>query len=186
MMRRASRRSSPKRAHKRRRVAPRRLRGGELVVVHAAGILTPPGPHRPRRREEMRNIGIIYDGAVVIDSGRIREVGTTEEILRRYRGRAQVIDASDKVVMPGFVDPHTHVAFAGSRHEEVAMKVAGLTYREIAARGGGILKTVADTRVAPKAELLAATRLRLDGMLRFGTTTAEVKSGYGLTVESEF
>ncbi|HLA46590.1 MAG TPA: imidazolonepropionase, partial [Thermoplasmata archaeon] len=78
-----------------------------------------------------------------------------------------------------------HVAFAGSRHEEVAMKVAGLTYREIAARGGGILKTVADTRAAPKAELLAATRMRLDGMLRFGTTTAEVKSGYGLTVESE-
>ena len=185
MMRRASRRSSHKRAHKRRRVAPRRLSGGELVVVHAAELLTLQGPNRPRRREEMRNIGIIYDGAVVIDSGRIREVGTTEEILRRYRGRAQVIDASDKVVMPGFVDPHTHVAFAGSRHEEVAMKVAGLTYREIAARGGGILKTVADTRVAPKAELLAATRLRLDGMLRFGTTTAEVKSGYGLTVESE-
>src|SRR3990172_2948684 len=99
MMRRASRRSSHKRAHKRRRVAPRRLSGGELVVVHAAELLTLQGPNRQRRREEMRNIGIIYDGAVVIDSGRIREVGTTEEILRRYRGRAQVIDASDKVVM---------------------------------------------------------------------------------------
>ncbi|HLA47282.1 MAG TPA: amidohydrolase family protein, partial [Thermoplasmata archaeon] len=154
MKRRASRGSSRKRAHKQRRVGPRKLSGGKLIVAHAAELLTLQGPNRPRCKEEMRNIGIIYDGAVVIDSGRIREVGKTEEILRRHRGRVRVIDASGKVVMPGFVDPHTHVAFAGSRHEEVAMKVAGLTYREIAARGGGILKTVADTRAAPKAELL--------------------------------
>src|SRR3989304_7211888 len=156
MMRRASRRSSHKRAHKRRRVAPRRLSGGELVVVHAAELLTLRGPNRPRRREEMRNIGIIYDGAVVIDSGRIREVGTTEEILRRYRGRAQGMDAADKVVMPGFVDPHTHVAFAGSRHDELGMKADGLSYQEIAARGGGLPRTGRDTRGAPRGAPVAA------------------------------
>lgn len=185
MMQRASRRISRSRPHSRRSATPRGRSGGELIVAHAEELLTLRGPSRPRSVEEMRELGILHDGAVVIDSGRIREVGETREILRRYRGRGRMIDASGKVVMPGFVDPHTHVAFAGSRHDEVAMKVAGLTYREIAARGGGILKTVADTRAAPKARLLAATRSRLDGMLRFGTTTAEVKSGYGLTVESE-
>lgn len=133
----------------------------------------------------MRDLGIIHDAAIVARRGRILAVGETRNILRHHGARGHVVDASGKVVIPGFVDPHTHVAFAGSRHEEVALKAQGFTYREIAARGGGILKTVSDTRASHEGALLAATKSRLDQMLRHGTTTAEVKSGYGLTVESE-
>ncbi len=164
---------------------PAREAGG-LLIVHAAELLTLRGPWaRPRVKEEMRDLGIVPDGAVYLEGGRVREVGDTAEVLRHRGDVRDVIDATGKVVMPGFVDPHTHAAFAGSRHDEVAMKAEGLSYRDIAARGGGLLRTVRDTRAAPREALIAATRKRLDGMLRFGTTTAEVKSGYGLTVESE-
>jgi len=159
---------------------------GGLLVVHASELLTLRGPWvRARRGEEMRDLGVVPDGAVYVEAGRIKEVGATDEVLRRRGGTRDVIDATGKVVMPGFVDPHTHVAFAGSRHDELGMKAEGLSYQEIAARGGGLLRTVRDTRAAPREALVAATRRRLDGMLRSGTTTAEVKSGYGLTTESE-
>ncbi len=157
-----------------------------LLIVHASELLTLRGPWvRARRAEEMRDLGVVADGAVYVEAGRIKEIGDTEGVLLRRGDAGDVIDATGKVVMPGFVDPHTHVAFAGSRHDELAMKAEGLSYQEIAARGGGLLRTVRDTRAAPREAVIAATRKRLDGMLRFGTTTAEVKSGYGLTVESE-
>ena len=160
--------------------------GAGLLVVHAAELVTLRGPWaRARRGEEMRDLGIVPDGAVYIEGGRIREVGDTREVLRVRGGAADVLDATGKVVLPGFVDAHTHAAFAGSRHEELAWKVEGLSFREVLARGGGIHRTVRDTRAATKEAIVAATRKRLDGMLRFGTTTAEVKSGYGLTTESE-
>lgn len=179
-------RRSVNRRRRTARIEPRRERiAGDLVVIHATEVLTLQGPNRPRRGDEMRALGIIYDGAIVVRSGRIQAVGETKEILRHHGRSLHVLDASGKVVLPGFVDPHTHVAFGGSRHQEIAMKAMGLTYREIAARGGGILKTVADTRAASKASLAAQTRRRLDAMLRLGTTTAEIKSGYGLSVESE-
>ena len=157
-----------------------------LLVVHAAELVTLRGPWtRARRREEMRELGIVPDGAVYIEGGRVREVGDTRDVLRARGDVKDVIDATGKVVLPGFVDAHTHAAFAGSRHGELAWKAEGLSYQEIAARGGGILRTVRDTRAASREALVTATRKRLDGMLRFGTTTAEVKSGYGLTTESE-
>ena len=133
----------------------------------------------------MKDLGIVPDGAVYLEGGRLKEVGDTRDVLRLRGGTREVIDATGKVVMPGLVDAHTHAAFAGSRHHELPWKAEGLSYKEIAARGGGILSTVRDTRAAPREALIAATRKRLDGMLRFGTTTAEVKSGYGLTPESE-
>ena len=155
-------------------------------MIHAAELVTLRGPWgHARRREEMRELGIVPDGAVYIEGGRVREVGDTRDVLRVRGDAKDVIDATGKVVLPGFVDAHTHAAFAGSRHGELAWKAEGLSYQEIAARGGGILHTVRDTRAAPREALVAATRKRLDGMLRFGTTTAEVKSGYGLTTESE-
>jgi imidazolonepropionase len=157
-----------------------------LLVVHAAELVTLRGPWaRPRRREEMRDLGIVPDGAVYLEGERVKEVGDTRDVLRVRNGTRNMIDATGKVVMPGLVDAHTHAAFVGSRHHELPWKAEGLSYQEIAARGGGILSTVRDTRAAPREALAAATRKRLDGMLRFGTTTAEVKSGYGLTVESE-
>jgi len=166
--------------------AEARPEAGGLLIVHAEELLTLRGPWaRARVRDEMRDLGIVHDGALYVERGRIREVGDSAEILRRRGDVKDVIDATGKVVMPGFVDPHTHAAFAGSRHDEVAMKVQGLSYREIAAKGGGLLRTVRDTRAAPREALIAATRKRLDGMLRFGTTTAEMKSGYGLTTDSE-
>ena len=157
-----------------------------LLVVHAADLVTLRGPWaRARRGEEMRSLSIVHDGAVYIEGGRIREVGDSADVLRVRGDVKDVIDATGKVVVPGFVDAHTHAAFAGSRHGELAWKAEGLSYQEIAARGGGIVHTVRETRAASREALVAATRKRLDGMLRFGTTTAEVKSGYGLTTESE-
>jgi len=157
-----------------------------LLIVHAAELVTLRGPYtRARRREEMRDLGIIPDGAVYLEGGRVKEVGDTRDVLRVRGGTRDVIDATGKVVLPGLVDAHTHAAFAGSRHHELPWKADGLSYQEIAARGGGILSTVRDTRAAPREALIAGTRKRLDGMLRFGTTTAEVKSGYGLTLEAE-
>ena len=157
-----------------------------LLIVHAAELVTLRGPWaRARRRAEMRDLGVLPDGAVYIEGGRIREVGDTREVLRLRGDTKDVIDATGKVVLPGFVDAHTHAAFAGSRHHEVPWRAEGLSYTEIAARGGGIASTVRDTRAAPREALVGATRKRLDGMLRFGSTTAEVKSGYGLTTESE-
>ena len=164
--------------------APAATRG--LLIVHAAELVTLRGPWvRARRGQEMRDLGIVPDGAVYVEGGRVREVGDSRDVLRLRGDVKDVIDATGKVVLPGFVDAHTHAAFAGSRHGELAWKAEGLSYREIAARGGGILKTVRDTRAATREALLGATRKRLDGMLRFGTTTAEVKSGYGLTTDSE-
>ncbi len=155
-------------------------------MVHASELATLRGPRaRARGKEEMRELSILQDGAVYIEDGRVREVGDTRDVLRVRGDVKDVIDATGKVVLPGFVDAHTHAAFAGSRHGELAWKAEGLSYQEIAARGGGILHTVRETRSASREALVAATRKRLDGMLRFGTTTAEVKSGYGLTTESE-
>ena len=185
MIRRAHKVKAPRETPRASAVEPPPAAGG-LLIVHASELLTLRGPWvRARRGEEMRDLGIVPDGAVYLEAGRIKEVGPTDEVLQRRGGTRNVIDATGKVVLPGFVDPHTHVAFAGSRHDELGMKAEGLSYQEIAARGGGLLRTVRDTREAPRAALVAATRRRLDGMLRSGTTTAEVKSGYGLTTESE-
>jgi imidazolonepropionase len=113
------------------------------------------------------------------------DVGPTREVLSRHPDADSVIDARGKVVMPGFVDPHTHLIFAGSREGEVPLKVEGTPYGEIARRGGGILSTVEATRRASEDELFALARERLDRMLAQGTTTAEVKSGYGLRTADE-
>ena len=125
--------------------------------------------------------------AIAASQGRIVFIGF-ESLLERevqLASDAVVIDAHGGAVVPGFVDPHTHVVFAGDRREELRRRLAGATYAEIAAEGGGILGTVVATRAATEAELAAATRHRLDEMLRCGTTTCEAKSGYGLTTEGE-
>lgn len=165
--------------------APPSARGQSLVLANAAELVTLQGPPRPRRREELKDLGIRTASAVYIEDGVVREVGDSSEVLARYRDRARVIDVSGKVVLPGFVDPHTHLVFSGSRHEELDWKIEGLSYQEIAARGGGLLSTVRKTREASREVLLAAAVRRLDALLRHGTTTAEVKSGYGLALDAE-
>jgi len=128
----------------------------------------------------MRNLGIMKNGSIAIQDGRIVDVGQN----LRYKAET-VIDASGKLVMPGFVDPHTHVVFAGSREFELGFKLAGVPYMEILRRGGGIFYTVEKTRKASPAHLLLQSKKRLDMMLRYGTTSCEAKTGYGLDVINE-
>jgi imidazolonepropionase len=124
--------------------------------------------------------GCISDASILIDHGRIQAIGSDLDA-----GDADVIDASGKTVLPGFVDCHTHAVFAGAREFELDMKLKGVSYQEIAEQGGGIGYTVRHTRDASKKELIAQSRRRLDRMLRHGTTTAEIKSGYGLDTATE-
>ncbi len=124
------------------------------------------------------------DAAIAISNGKIVDVGKSERVLKKYSSD-RAIDATGHLVMPGFVDPHTHAVFAGSREHELEMKLNGLSYMEILRRGGGILRTVGETRKTSFNEIVTQTSQRLNSMLQHGTTTAELKSGYGLSVEHE-
>jgi len=129
---------------------------------------------------------VIHDGAVAVGDGLILAVGRTSRIRRSYRAEEE-IDASGMTILPGFVDAHTHLVFSslGYRPEELSMKARGMSYMEILASGGGIMRTVRATRAAPEGQLVRECLKRLDVMLLHGTTTVEAKSGYGLTVEDE-
>jgi imidazolonepropionase len=158
---------------------------GSLLLLHAAELLTLRGPAGPRIREAANELEVIEDGAVYAEGERVVDLGTTAEVLARHPHAGLEIDATGKVVMPGLVDPHTHPIFAGSRALEVEWKSQGLSYSEIAARGGGILHTVRETRKASEADLVRDGVKRLQAMAAFGTTTIEAKSGYGLRTEDE-
>ena len=134
----------------------------------------------------MSDLKIIDDGAVVIESGIIKAVGKTSDVLTGFDdGKFEVIDADGKAVLPGFVDSHTHFVFGGYRAKEFSWRLRGDSYMEIMERGGGIINTVFATREAKKDELIEAGRKRLDSMLSFGVTTVEGKSGYGLDFDTE-
>ncbi len=151
-----------------------------LLIKNASQLLTLKGG--VRREKEDYDLGIIENGAVLIDGDRIVEVEETKEL----RNSADYeIDASGHVVMPGFVDPHTHLVFSGTRENELYMKLQGYSYLDILKMGGGILRTVRATREASMEKLMKETKNRLDYMLSNGTTTAEAKSGYGLNLETE-
>ncbi len=139
-----------------------------------------------RRGNEMCDLGIIQDGAVLTDGEKIVAVGKTDQVGQLSQSdSAETIDARDMVVMPGFVDPHTHLVYAGSREEEFALRLEGVDYAEITRRGGGIMSTVRATREASEEELFDTGLERLNRLLTYGTTTVEVKSGYGLDEKSE-
>jgi len=158
----------------------------DFVVRNASEVLTCAGP-APRRGAAQADVQSLPSAAVAARHGRIVFVGIESLLDREVQlaPDAVVVDARGGAVVPGFVDPHTHVVFAGDRRGELRRRLAGATYAEIAAEGGGILGSVAATREATTDALAAATRRRLDEMLRCGTTTCEAKSGYGLTTESE-
>lgn len=157
-----------------------------LVLRHIRQLVTCAGA-APRRGREQANIAIVSDGALAAAGERIVFVGLDRDLPHHLLSNpdAQIVDAAAYAIVPGFVDAHTHALFAGDRGDELRQRLAGATYPEIAAAGGGILSTVRATRAASEEHLLAATLPRLHEMLACGTTTAEVKSGYGLDVESE-
>ncbi|PKK86061.1 MAG: imidazolonepropionase, partial [Thermoplasmata archaeon HGW-Thermoplasmata-1] len=155
----------------------------DLLIVNAGELVTLAGSGKPRTGSEMRELGIIRDGALIVKDGRIAAVGTSVEL--GGVKAARTIDARGMVVMPGFVDPHAHLVYGGSREFELDLKLQGKNYLEILEAGGGIRYTVGCTRKAKKNELKEQARLRLDKFLLHGTTTLEAKSGYGLDTATE-
>lgn len=139
----------------------------------------------PVKQEALQDAGIHSGMAVAVKDGLIFEVGTEKTILDLADAKTKVVDAEGRLVMPGFVDPHTHLVYAGDRAHEWALKLQGVAYLEILKQGGGILNSVAKTRAAGKQALKLQTAKRLHGMLHGGITTVEIKSGYGLDLEHE-
>ena len=157
---------------------------GSLAVLHTSQLVTLTGPKRPRLGTELSALGIIRDGGMFIRDGQIESVGPSTEIEKDI-GDAEIVDAGGRIVMPGFVDAHTHLVFAGNRVDDFERRAKGESYEQIAHAGGGIRSTVEKTRAASEADLLAQARKHANWFLRCGTTTVEAKSGYGLTVEDE-
>lgn len=153
------------------------------MLIHSANqLLTLAGP--PQRGEVLGNLGIIPGGAILIRDGVVKAVGPSVELISAYPEES-LIDVSNCIVMPGFVDPHTHVIWAGDRAVEFEMRLEGKTYLEILKSGGGILSTVRATREADVDSLLEQTKARLWRMFNHGTTTVEAKTGYGLEMDAE-
>jgi len=160
----------------------------DLLIKNVTQLVTcSGGSDKPKVREAMQDIGLVEDGAVAVAGEEIVWTGKTSEVEDKLEitSRTKVIDASGKTVLPGLVDPHTHMVFGGSREHELELKLQGVPYLDILARGGGILSTVRATRKASKEELVEKGLKYAEQMLSQGTTTAEAKSGYGLTVEDE-
>jgi imidazolonepropionase len=156
-----------------------------LCITNIGQLVTLAGPARPRAYKELSELAIIADAALLIEDGRIKAAAPYSQLQSEIPPGAIVIDAEGRCVTPGFVDAHTHLVFAGNRAAEFEQRIAGATYQQIAEAGGGILRTVELTRAAAEDELLIAARRHRDWMLRFGTTTLEAKSGYGLDRETE-
>jgi imidazolonepropionase len=156
-----------------------------LAILNCGQVVTLAGPARPRVGPEMAQLSVVAPGALLIQETRIERVGPTDQIERLIDSECEVVDAGGRVVLPGFVDAHTHPVFAGTRVDEFEQRIKGATYQEIAARGGGIQSTVNRTRAASLGELVKAGKRYAAWFLRGGTTTVEAKSGYGLSLEDE-
>ena len=157
----------------------------DLFIENISQLVTLAGPARQRAGTEMRELGLVSNGALLAREGMIVAVGAASEVVAQARPDALCIDARNSVVMPGFVDSHTHPVFAGTREDEYEMRAAGFTYQQIASQGGGIRSTVRKTRAASEEELFEMALPRVRWLLEHGTTTVEAKSGYGLTLDDE-
>ncbi len=156
----------------------------DLLIQNITQLATCASPDGLKRGDAMLDVGLIENGALAVHEGHIVATGATKELRGRYTAE-KTIDATGKVVCPGFVDPHTHVVYAGDRIDEFEMRIRGATYLEIMSAGGGIVSTMQATRQASVKQLAAETRPRLQAMLKLGTTTVEIKTGYGLDPDSE-
>jgi imidazolonepropionase len=158
------------------------------LLVHPIGELASPYSKKlPAHGDQMSQIMRIKNGALAVKDGVIVACGQADEVLSEIdtNTSTKIIDATDKLITPGFVDPHTHLVFAGNRANEFAMRCQGKTYEQIAKAGGGIVASMNATRKSNLSELIELAMIRLTNMLKFGTTTAEIKTGYGLDKESE-
>lgn len=156
-----------------------------LAIINCSQVVTLAGPAGPRTGAEMLALGVVSRGGLFVRDGLIERAGTSGEIEPLIDASTTVVDAGGRVLLPGFVDAHTHPVFAGTRVDEFEERSKGATYQEIAARGGGIQSTVNSTRAASLDELVATGRRYANWFLRGGTTTVEAKSGYGLSLEDE-
>jgi imidazolonepropionase len=155
----------------------------DILISHASQIATPV--RGPKRGKALRDITIHKNASIYCVDGIIRIVGSAKAVESQITGNPTVINAAGKTVIPGFVDAHTHLVFAGTRENEFVQRLSGMTYKEIAEKGGGILSTVQRTRAASKDELIQISMHYLHRALAHGTTTMEVKTGYGLEPETE-
>ncbi|HOU44137.1 MAG TPA: imidazolonepropionase [Anaerolineaceae bacterium] len=153
-----------------------------MLIHHASQLITLQGG--PQRGIDLGRLGLIENGAVLVRGETIAAIGNSDDMIRRYPDEP-CLDAGGRVVMPGFVDPHTHLVWVGDRAAEFEMRLEGRTYLEILAAGGGILSTVRATRAASLEKIKSETRERAEMILKLGTTTAEAKTGYGLEAASE-
>jgi len=158
---------------------------GSLAVVNIGQLVTLAGSARPRVGDELRELAMVNEAALLIEDGCIVAAGPYGELRSNIPSNAVLIDAEGHCVTPGFVDAHTHLVFAGNRADEFERRIGGTGYQQIASEGGGILRTVRLTRAASEEELLTIARRHRDWLLRAGTTTIEAKSGYGLERETE-
>lgn len=157
----------------------------DLLVINCSQLVTCHANSKPKRGASMQDAGIIENGALAISDGKIIVVGDTDKVTQAYQAQ-EIIDATGKAVIPGLVDCHTHTPYAGNRFDEFELRVQGRTYMEIMQAGGGIMHTVRQTRAATVEQLQMMSEERLQAMLQLGTTTAELKTGYGLSVDAEF
>jgi imidazolonepropionase len=155
-----------------------------LAVLHVSQLVTLAGPKRPRVGAQMSELGIIRGGGMLIRDGQIELVGPSDEIEEKA-GNAEIVDGKGCLLLPGFIDAHTHLVFAGTRLEDFERRARGESYEQIAAAGGGIWSTVEKTRAADDLGLLEQAKKHAHRFLKSGTTTIEAKSGYGLTVDDE-
>lgn len=156
-----------------------------VLIINSSELIAPRSDQgKPLRGKKLRELDIIKDGAVFISNGRIKDFGKTKYLLDKY-SNSKIIDALGSVVMPGLIDPHTHLVFAGSREEEFLLRLRGEDYLKVLNEGGGILSTVSDTRKASFDELYELSYNRIKKMISYGTLALEIKSGYGLNLEDE-
>src|SRR5574341_167663 len=152
----------------------------DLLIINASQVCTVPAHDSgPQRGAKLGDVGLVENAAIAIREGRVVEVGPAADVSSRYEP-AETLDAGGRAVIPGLVDPHTHLVWAGDRAAEFEQRLTGASYMEIMAAGGGINRTVRETRAAAVSDLVAETRPRLERMLSLGTTTVEIKTGYGL------
>ena len=156
----------------------------DLIITNAGQLVTCASGGKPKRGSQMLDVGIIDKGAIAVVGGKITAVGFSSQILRDFESD-NIIDAEGRIVCPGFVDPHTHIVYAGDRLNEFELKIKGADYLEILTSGGGIISTVKQTREATVEQLVEQSLKRLDKMLACGTTTCEIKTGYGLANATE-